>query len=75
MKNISFASISYIYNIVILVGFFYLIKVQNLGLLIGKIIVNPKLFLNDIQENSIIKKLIDFKEFFILKEMHDKGIY
>jgi hypothetical protein len=33
------------------------------------IIVNPKLFFNDIQENNIIKKLINFKKFFMLNEI------
>ncbi|KAL9990775.1 putative chloroplast envelope membrane protein, CemA [Helianthus debilis subsp. tardiflorus] len=47
----------------------YFKKVWNRGLLIGGILGNPKLFLNDIEEKSILEKFIELEELLFLEEM------
>ncbi|KAL7610154.1 hypothetical protein Lser_V15G11465 [Lactuca serriola] len=44
-------------------------KVWNPGLLIGGILGNPNLFLNDIEEKSILEKFIELEELLFLEEM------
>lgn len=61
---------SCIYSIFGLVAFSLISKkVWNLGLLIGGMLGNPKVFLNDIQERRILEKFIELEELLVLDEM------